>query len=348
MSATISTPTVHPPPPQFESTGFIEAQVDSAHYDSDGDDGGYATGSEVASSYQSEVFDYRYENGRRYHGYREGRYLMPNDETEQNRLDMVHELCLLLLDGELHTVPFEEPPMRILDVGTGTGIWAIDAAMKYEGAEVIGTDLSPIQPEWVPPNCRFDIDDAESEWVYSKNSFDFIHSRHLATSICDWPLYIERIFEHLKPGGWVEFAEHSFVLFSDDNTYPPDCALATFWTWFREALGKKGGDPNVYAQLVDLLNAHGGFTNIRVVTNKVPWGLWPKDKKMKDAGKWGRASIETGLEAYGNALFLRELGKKPEDTAKLFADAKKELDSKKHHCYQLQSFIIARKPLHSN
>jgi len=25
---------------------------------------------------------------------------------------------------------------------------------------------SPIQPRWVPPNCRFEVDDTELEWTY--------------------------------------------------------------------------------------------------------------------------------------------------------------------------------------
>jgi methylase of polypeptide subunit release factors len=64
---------------------------------------------------------------------------------------MHHESFLMLLNGELHAAPIKNP-QRILDVGTGTGIWAIDAADKYPSAEVIGTDISPIQPGWVPPN----------------------------------------------------------------------------------------------------------------------------------------------------------------------------------------------------
>jgi hypothetical protein len=31
----------------------------------------------------SSIYDYRYENGRRYHAYRDGRYFLPNDEVEQ-------------------------------------------------------------------------------------------------------------------------------------------------------------------------------------------------------------------------------------------------------------------------
>lgn len=53
---------------------------------------------------------------------------------------MHHEVFLMLLDGRLYTAPLDRP-QRILDIGTGTGIWAIDMADKYPSAEVIGTDL---------------------------------------------------------------------------------------------------------------------------------------------------------------------------------------------------------------
>jgi cyclopropane fatty-acyl-phospholipid synthase-like methyltransferase len=92
---------------------------------------------------------------------------MPTDEKEQDRLDMHHEIMLAMLDGKLHLAPVKEPH-RILDIGTGTGIWAIDMADTYPAAEVIGTDLSPIQPVWIPPNCRFEVDDAEQEWTFKE------------------------------------------------------------------------------------------------------------------------------------------------------------------------------------
>lgn len=49
-------------------------------------------------------------------------------------------MFLLLLDRKLHMAPVENP-QRILDMGTGTGIWAIDAANEYPEAEVVGVDL---------------------------------------------------------------------------------------------------------------------------------------------------------------------------------------------------------------
>src|SRR4051794_14202972 len=42
---------------------------------------------------------YRYENGRRYHVYQDRKYLLPNDESKQNRLDFYHHIWRLILRG---------------------------------------------------------------------------------------------------------------------------------------------------------------------------------------------------------------------------------------------------------
>lgn len=64
-----------------------------------------------------------------------------------------HHVLTLLLDGELHRAPISsDASLNVLDVGTGTGLWAIDFGDKYPSATVLGTDISPIQPNWVPPN----------------------------------------------------------------------------------------------------------------------------------------------------------------------------------------------------
>jgi SAM-dependent methyltransferase len=109
---------------------------------------------------------------------------------------MYHEICLGLLDGALYKAPLCVSPQRILDVGTGTGIWAIDMADRFPGAEVFGTDLTPIQPAWVPANCRFQIDDAEKEWTFAPEYFDFVHARNVAQGIGDWPRLMAQIFRY--------------------------------------------------------------------------------------------------------------------------------------------------------
>ena len=54
----------------------------------------------------------------------------------------------ITMNGKLFFAPIGDKPGRILDIGTGTGIWAIDVGDEYPDAEIIGTDISPTQPSW--------------------------------------------------------------------------------------------------------------------------------------------------------------------------------------------------------
>ncbi|KAH0536012.1 hypothetical protein FGG08_007095 [Glutinoglossum americanum] len=90
------------------------------------DDSSYgdALGS-FTTSLKSSVTNYQYENGRRYHAFRSGSYPLPNDDAESQRLDIFHHMINLSLNGVLHLAPIGNPE-RILDIGTGTGTWAIE------------------------------------------------------------------------------------------------------------------------------------------------------------------------------------------------------------------------------
>lgn len=74
-------------------------------------------------------------------------------------------------------------------------------AEQYPSAHVIGTDLSPIQPDFVPPNCNFEVEDVTLEWTYPLNKFDFIHIRELFGSVPDWSFLLGEVYRCTKPGG---------------------------------------------------------------------------------------------------------------------------------------------------
>jgi 2-polyprenyl-3-methyl-5-hydroxy-6-metoxy-1,4-benzoquinol methylase len=98
--------------------------------------------SSYSTSLASSVEHYQFEHGRRYHAFREGNYVLPNDEQEKERLDIYHHLSKLILNGRLHLSPIDDKKgLRILDIGTGTGIWAIEMGDQYESATVLGNDL---------------------------------------------------------------------------------------------------------------------------------------------------------------------------------------------------------------
>ncbi|PWW72263.1 S-adenosyl-L-methionine-dependent methyltransferase [Tuber magnatum] len=267
---------------------------------------------------------------------------MPNDEKEQDRLDLIHHMYLIMLDGDLVVAPVENP-QGILDIGTGTGIWAIDVADQFPAAVVIGTDLSPIQPSWVPPNCKFQVDDAESDWSFGKNSFDLIHSRHLMTSIRDWPKYIKQIYDSLKPGGWVQMLEHDFILCSDDNSLAPDSYLRHWFDLYNIAT-EKINLPTISHKLSEILE-EADFMEVTQTIYGLPWGPWAKDKKLKEIGAWMLANTESSFEAYGLAFMTRVLNKTSEEAKGICDKAHKELRGKKIHVYNKHYVIVGRKPL---
>jgi trans-aconitate methyltransferase len=104
----------------------------------------------------------------------------------------------LTLENKLFLAPIENPS-AVFDVGTGTGIWAMDCADDYPDAQVLGIDLSPIQPSFVPPNLQFEIFDLEEPWDRNAQ-FDLVHTRLMnGFSVKSWANFYEQAFLALKP-----------------------------------------------------------------------------------------------------------------------------------------------------
>src|SRR5688572_17952668 len=98
---------------------------------------------------------------------------MPNDDMEQLRLALLHRVYLHVLNHELTTVHLDSPE-HILDIGTGTGEWAIRIAELFPHCEVVGTDISATaETQGVPMNVFFEIEDAE-DWERLPDLYDLI------------------------------------------------------------------------------------------------------------------------------------------------------------------------------
>lgn len=117
----------------LENDDAVQQAQDEIDIDSGADgrsisDAGYETDSlrSASTSIGSSVRDYAFENGRRYHRFREGAYNFPNDDSEQEREDMKHAMMVNLCQT-LHFAPIGPNPQNVLDMGTGTGIWCIES-----------------------------------------------------------------------------------------------------------------------------------------------------------------------------------------------------------------------------
>lgn len=317
-----------------------ELEADSYHTDSAYGD---STTSSYLTSIASDVRKGLIENGRRYHSYGNGEYAFPSDFQELQRLDMQHAMMTILMRNNLFWAPIDPQPLRALDIGTGTGIWAMDFADMFESAEVIGTDLSPTQPDWTPPNCRFEIDDAESDWTFTKNSFDFIHARNLLCSIRNWPKLIEQCFSHAKSGGWVEFQTKHIDIASDDGTVAADGALRRWADLCFEAAAKYGTPFGDTLQIKERMEA-AGFVDVHEEIVKIPIGTWPKVKELKRIGALERLNMVEGIEGLSLRLLSKVLGMPSADVQVLLMEVRKDANNNKIHSYYPFHVVYGRKP----
>ncbi|KAH8687419.1 S-adenosyl-L-methionine-dependent methyltransferase [Tricladium varicosporioides] len=310
----------------------------------DDSDDGYETevDSRASTSISSSVRDYAFEHGRRYHSFRAGKYQFPNDDAEQEREDMKHAMIVNLCGGKLHYAPLENP-QNILDVGTGTGIWAIDAGDEYPSAQILGIDLSPIQPSWVPPNVKFMVDDAESPWLHPQNTFDFIHARHMCSSIKQWPKLLEEAYDKLQPGGWIELQDLEFQAKCDDGTLKETYEVSKLFKFVTQGLAVFGVDLLGMRKNAELLR-EAGFINVERKIFKIPIGTWPKHKTMKTIGLYMRSSIYDGLQAITLGPFTRGLKWSVEEVELFLVQVRRELMDSSTHAYIPFHVIYGQKP----
>lgn len=271
---------------------------------------------------------------------------MPIDEIEQLRLSLNHQVFLHVLHGEHTTVELDSPEF-ILDVGTGTGEWAIKMAETFPDCEVVGTDIAAIaETSSVPMNVFFEIEDAE-DWDRPPDLYDLVHLRTMEGAFRDWRYIYECAYYSLKPGGWIELQDFDTTESSRrfSSQFSPDSPIHQLFGDIETAAAKSGRrrgtghmDPHLFMD--------AGFVDVRVTEYQIPIQV-----AEKSAGKIWLISCLDSLEAGCLRLLTEQMGWDPERCKEACESAAREMaelakDPVKSEGLVVKAVVIvARKPL---
>ncbi|KAG8877762.1 hypothetical protein FRB97_003134 [Tulasnella sp. 331] len=220
-------------------------------------------------------------------------YVLPADDAEIKRLEQEHRLLKFVLNsnyvGNIGEVlaSSKASDKRIIDCGTGSGLWCIEVAEEFPKAVVIGVDLAPIQPREVPPNCSFELFDLDGQQLpYPDCYFDVIHVRSVYTGIRNYPLFLRECARVLRKNGLIILAEADTTPLTD-NKRVMSAESAPGWTalWneYRRGLLLNGFDVTIPTRLRALLQEIPCFKdNIVAQEALVPIGFWPKEDYVID------------------------------------------------------------------
>lgn len=117
----------------------------------------------------------------------------------------------------------------------------------------------------------------------------------------------EFISSHLAPGGYLEHAEISPVLKSDDGSIDMDEAYHHQGRLAIESTEKFGKQINIQPHLKDMI-IQAGFEDVKEFTYKWPIGEWPQDPRLKDIGGWNARHWMEGLETWTLRLLTQYMG----------------------------------------
>lgn len=236
------------------------------------------------------------------------------------------------MNDKFFMAPIVESPQRILDMGAGSGIWAIDVADLYPSAEVVGVDTAPVQPSLLPPNLVFEIDDLEHEWLWTESSFDFIHGRELIMTIRDWPRLIRQAFSRLKPGGYLQLCGSWPSFQSDDGTLPQDSAyveMGQIYFNMSEKIGASGHEVRNWKRYLE----EAGYEDVQEHVLKIPTNPWPKDERMKRIGAFELSHFRENIANVFARGYTQILNGDPAYFEVLLARARKEVLDRRMHSW---------------
>ncbi|KZO93175.1 S-adenosyl-L-methionine-dependent methyltransferase [Calocera viscosa TUFC12733] len=233
-------------------------------------------------------------------------YPLPdNEEEDRRRLDAGHYALQAYLGGNYIAPLHKLRPGAILDLGTGSGIWALEMAAEFPDAKVLGVDMLPVVARHAPPNCAFEVVNLAQEWPFPPQAFDVIHSRFCLVHLPNAREILVSALASLRPGGLLLLEEGTNALFSRSPDEIP-AGIKRFYELYSGIMRARGVDGEVGPKMLDWIRESGACEEVHERILEPPMQPFTKDDSLNCLGEVlkqflikGYASMIPRLEGEG-------------------------------------------------
>ena len=147
------------------------------------------------------------------------------------------------------------------------------------------------------------------------------------------PMHSTAIVRHTKPGGYFEMQELDPRFRSDDGSLQEDSNLSYWSRIICEASAKYNRPVPYYDEYLKWFEK-AGFVDVKRMYLKSPTNPWPKDRTLKEVGRFQLVAHLVGLEGISIGLLTRQFKWKAEEVKILMAKIRPELKDRSIHSYQ--------------
>ncbi|KAJ7226348.1 S-adenosyl-L-methionine-dependent methyltransferase [Mycena rebaudengoi] len=225
-------------------------------------------------------------------------------EEEVNRLEDMHAAFSQYFGGNLGCAPLAAvQPRKILELGCGTGAWAIQAARQYPFAEVLAVDSAPLPDRMLPQNLKFQLADVTEQWNFEPETFDIVHARFLMGLVPDATDVISRVAQLVIPGGLLLIEEVDVGSLVATGRLP----LQRVASKFIEILRNRRADIEIGRKLESIMTSLGYFQEVHVDKISAPFSGNTSDEATNQLGLslkkfWKRGAADLGKRAAAHGI----------------------------------------------